>query len=234
VKVLVIDIGGSHVKLFATGRPRAVKFDSSKHLTPEQMVDGVHRLTSRWRYDVVSLGYPGAVGPKGPAAEPGNLGRGWVDFDYAAALKRPIRMVNDAAMQALGAYSGEGRMLFLGLGTGLGSALVADRVLVPLELGNLRYTRKATLFDRLGKQGLKRRGKKAWLRVVFDVTKMLRTATGADHVVFGGGNAKLVRPLPARCRRGHNNDAFVGGFRLWEERVEHHDQPPSNVWRVVA
>jgi hypothetical protein len=234
LRVLVIDIGGSRVKLLATGRRKPVKLESGEDLTPQEMVDRVLELTADWKYDVVSLGYPGAVGPEGPTAEPGNLGNGWLKFDYEAALKCPVRMVNDAAMQALGAYSGEGRMLFLGLGTGLGSALVADRVLVPLELGSLRYNRKETLFDRLGKAGLKRRGKRAWLRSVRRVVKMLRVSMGADHVVFGGGNAELVKPLPPDCRRGHNNDAFTGGFRLWEEQMEHHDRPPSNVWRVVA
>lgn len=232
MNVLVIDVGGSHVKLLATGQAGPRRFDSGTHLTPEALVERVKGLTADWRYDVVSLGYPGTVDPDGPTDEPGNLADGWVGFDFGAAFGRPVRVVNDAAMQALGAYDG-GRMLFLGLGTGLGSALVADRVVIPLELGCLPYTDGETIADRLGKKGLKRHGADAWLRTVGEVVKALRRAFQADYVVLGGGNAEKVDPLPEGARRGGNEDAFAGGFRLWEERVEPHDNEPSDAWRVV-
>jgi polyphosphate glucokinase len=232
VNVLVIDVGGSHVKLLATGQPAARRFDSGRHFTPVALVEEVRKRVLDWPYDAVSLGYPGAVGPSGPEAEPGNLGPGWVGFDFAAALDRPVRVVNDAAMQALGAYTG-GRMLFLGLGTGLGSALVTDRVVVPLELGNLPFGRRESMADRLGKRGLKRHGEEQWQQSVAEAVGRLRAAFGADYVVLGGGNAKRVRPLPAHTRRGGNEDAFTGGFRLWEEEVDPHSCPVAAAWRVV-
>lgn len=230
--ILVVDVGGSHVKMLATGQPKSRRFDSGKHLTPDHLVERVRKMTADWRYDVVSLGVPGLVGPTGPEDEPGNLSDGWVGFDYEAGFGKPVRVANDAALQALGGYVG-GRMLFLGLGTGLGSALVADRVVVPLELGNLPYSRRETLADRLGKAGLKQFGPDAWGRAVAEVTANLRDAFAADYVLLGGGNAKLVHPLPEGVRRGGNKDAFAGGFRLWEEDVEPHDRPPSAAWRVV-
>lgn len=229
--ILVIDVGGSHVKLLAIGRRQPRRFDSGKGLTPRALVDRVRELTADWRYEVVSLGYPGTVGPAGPSNDPGNLGPGWVGFDFAAALGTPVRVVNDAAMQALGAYDG-GRMLFLGLGTGLGSALVAGRAVVPLELGRLKLGADTPLADRLGKAGLKRLGEAAWRREAAEAAGQLRDALAADYVVFGGGNAGRVDPLPALCRRGGNRDAFVGGFRLWEETIEPHDRPPAG-WRVL-
>ena len=232
VNVLVIDIGGSHVKLLASGRRRRVRFASGPELTPAALVRTVRRKTARWRYDVISLGYPGEIKAHGPTAEPGHLGPGWVGFDFEAGFGRPVRMVNDAAMQALGGYDG-GRMLFLGLGTGLGSALVADRVIVPLELGTLPYRRGEMLGDRLGKQGLRRHGLRAWRQTVHDATAMLREAFIADYVVLGGGNVSRVRELPPHARRGGNHDAFAGGFRLWEEHIERHDGPLSHTWRVV-
>jgi polyphosphate glucokinase len=231
--VLVIDIGGSGVKVQATGHPRRRRFKSGPMMTPQAMVGGVLELTRDWKYDVISLGYPGAVGHDGPVAEPGNLAPGWVKFDFAKAFGKPVRMVNDAAMQALGAYRKTGRMLFLGLGTGLGSALVADRVLVPLELGCVPYNDRESMFERLGKAGLKRRGKKSWRKSVYKAVELLREITAADHITLGGGNADLIDPLPADTRRGSNRDAFVGGVRLWEELLEHHDLAPSAVWRVV-
>jgi polyphosphate glucokinase len=232
VKVLVIDVGGSHVKLMASGRTEGARFESGRTLTPAELVARVKRLTSRWSYDVISLGYPGAVSHDGPVAEPGNLGSGWVAYDFAKAFRRPVRVVNDAAMQALGGYDG-GRMLFLGLGTGLGSALVAERVIVPLELGTLPYAGGDTYGERLGKAGLKLHGKEAWVKAVTQATGVLRRAFSADYVVLGGGNARKVPVLPSHTRRGGNGDAFTGGFRLWEERVEPHDAPPSDAWRVV-
>jgi polyphosphate glucokinase len=235
VKILVIDIGGSHVKLLVSGMdPEDVRrFDSGKDLMPGELVARTKALVSDWDYDVVSIGYPGRVGSDGPSAEPGNLGDGWVGFDYPKAFERPVRIVNDAAMQALGGHDG-GRMLFLGLGTGLGSALVANYVIVPLELGTLRLRGKKTLFERLGKDGLQRKGKRLWAEAVIDTAQHLRDAFLADYVVLGGGNVKLIGELPKHIRRGGNEDAFTGGFRLWDEDVEPHDRPHSPIWRVVS
>jgi polyphosphate glucokinase len=235
VKVLVIDIGGSHVKLLASGvgPEDSRSFDSGKDLAPDELVARTKALVSDWDYDVVSIGYPGRVDPDGPSAEPGNLADGWVGFDYPQAFEHPVRIVNDAAMQALGAYDG-GRMLFLGLGTGLGSALVANHVIVPLELGRLRLRGNETLFDRLGKEGRERNGGKAWTDAVIDTAEHLRDAFVADYVVLGGGNVERIGELPNHIRRGGNEDAFTGGFRLWEEDVEPHDRPHSPVWRVVS
>jgi polyphosphate glucokinase len=192
----------------------------------------VRDRTAAWEFDVVSIGYPGGTGPEGPTEDAGNLGPGWRGFDFAAAFARPVRVVNDAAMQALGAYDG-GRMLFLGLGTGLGSTLIADRVIIRLELGCLLHPEGGTLADRLGKEGLERMGTQAWTASVHDICGQLRLACAADYVVLGGGNAEILDPLPPKTRRGSNDDAFAGGVRLWEEWVELHDAPPSNVWRVV-
>jgi polyphosphate glucokinase len=232
MKVLVIDIGGSHVKMLATGQSTPVRFDSDNHLSPDAFVARVRDLTHDWDYDVVSLGYPGTVGQDGPVREPGNLGRGWVGYNFAAAFSKPVRVVNDAAMQALGGYDG-GRMLFLGLGTGLGSALVTERVVVPLELGSLPYGPGETMGQRLGKQGLECHGKPAWQAAVCQATDALRRAFMADYVVLGGGNVKQMDQLPPGVRRGGNEDAFKGGFMLWEEWVEPHDAAPSAAWRVV-
>lgn len=232
MNVLVIDIGGSHVKMLATGHDEPRKFDSHKDLRPAQLVKWVKGLPEDWRYDVVSLGYPGIVGPDGPLAEPGNLGAGWVGFDFSAAFGRPVRVANDAVLQALGGYKG-GRMLFLGLGTGLGSALVAERVVVPLELGRLRHRSGEKLYQQLGKEGLERHGKKSWMAVLNETVVELRRVFLADYVLLGGGNAAEVDPLPDGAHRGGNEDAFAGGFRLWEEEVEPHDHKPADVWRVV-
>lgn len=212
-KVLVVDIGGSHVKLRATSQGTARKFDSGPTLTPKMMVAGVHRLTRGWQYDVVSIGYPGPVLHGRPVQEPHNLARGWVGFDYEAAFGRPVKIVNDAAMQALGSYEG-GRMLFLGLGTGLGSTLIVEGIVHPLELGHLPY-RKGTFEDYVGLRGLQKRGKKKWRRTVDDVVTRLAAAMQPDTVVIGGGNVKKLKTLPPGCRTGLNANAFRGGFRLW-------------------
>jgi polyphosphate glucokinase len=233
VKILVIDVGGTSVKLLATKESEPRKFESGEHLTPDQLVAGVREHTADWKFDVVSLGYPGAVRPDGPTSEPGNLADGWVGYDFEKAFGKPVRLINDAAMQALGAYEG-GRMLFLGLGTGLGSALVAEHVVVPLELGDLPWGRQQrTLFERLGRKGRKRFGKRKWLKTVGDATAILRRVFVADYVVLGGGQADEVEPMPPQTRRGGNEDAFTGGFRLWEEWVEPHDSEPPRTWRVV-
>lgn len=212
-KVLVVDIGGSHVKLRATSQGTARKFDSGPTLTPKMMVAGVHKLTRGWQYDVVSIGYPGPVLHGRPVQEPHNLARGWVGFDYEAAFGRPVKIVNDAAMQALGSYEG-GRMLFLGLGTGLGSTLIVEGIVHPLELGHLPY-RNGTFEDYVGLRGLQKRGKKKWRRTVDDVVTHLAAAMQPDTVVIGGGNVKKLKTLPPGCRTGLNANAFRGGFRLW-------------------
>jgi len=232
MNVLVVDVGGTKIKMTATGVGEPVKFDSGPDLTPAAMVTRVLAAAAGWAYDVVSLGFPGVVGPKGPEAEPGNLGDGWVGFDYKAAFGKPVRVVNDAVLQALGGYV-EGRMLFLGLGTGLGSALATERVIVPLELGCLQYKPGQSLADRLGKDGLKRYGLRKWVETAAMVTAELKDAFRVDEILIGGGNAKRLDPLPPHCRRGGNHDAVTGGFRLWEEWVEGHDYKPTGAWRVV-
>jgi polyphosphate glucokinase len=213
MNVLVIDIGGTHVKVLATGQDAHREFDSGPTLTPKRMVSGVRKLVVDWKYDVVSIGYPGPVLRNRPVSEPWNLGKGWTGFNFEAAFKRPVKVMNDAAMQALGSYKG-GKMLFLGLGTGLGSAMVVERIVQPMELGHLPY-KKATFEDYVGIRGLKKYGKKKWRRYVADVVERLVTALEADDVVLGGGNVKKLKALPKGCRAGDNANAFLGGFRLW-------------------
>ena len=215
MNVLVIDIGGTHVKVLATGRDAHREFDSGQALTPKRMVSGVRKLVADWKYEVVSIGYPGPVLRGRPVSEPWNLGKGWVGFDFGAAFKRPVKVVNDAAMQALGSYK-RGKMLFLGLGTGLGSALIVDGIIEPMELGHLPY-KKATFEDYVGIRGLERYGKKKWRSYVADVVERLVAAIEPDEVVLGGGNVRKLNELPSGCRVGDNANAFLGGFRLWEE-----------------
>jgi len=224
MKVLVIDVGGTHVKILATGRTRRREFVSGPGLTPAGMVARVERLAAGWTFDRVAIGYPGAVRHDRPIAEPHNLAPGWVGFDYAKALGHPVRMVNDAAMQALGAYRG-GRMLFLGFGTGLGSAMIVDHVLAPMELGHLPY-RKATFEDYVGLRGLRKYGKRKWRAHAADVVERLVHALLPDDVVLGGGNAGLLRTLPPGCRLGANADAFAGGFRLWQSATARRHATP--------
>ena len=214
MNVLVVDVGGTRVKILATGRSRHRQFRSGPTLTPDDMVAGVKRCTADWEFDRVSIGYPGPVREGRPSAEPHNLGRGWVGFDYARAFGCPVRLMNDAAMQALGSYRG-GKMLFLGFGTGLGNALIVDGVVVPLELGHLPY-RSGEFEDYVGLRGLEKYGPKKWRAYVADVVGRLVNAVLPDDVVLGGGNAKLLKTLPPGCRRGDNADAFAGGFRLWQ------------------
>jgi predicted NBD/HSP70 family sugar kinase len=233
VKVLVIDVGGTNVKLLATGHDKPRRFKSGSRLTPELLVTETRQAVKRWQYDVISIGYPGKVGPQGPLEEPGNLCHGWVDFHFEAAFGKPVRVVNDAVMQALGGYEG-GRMLFLGLGTGLGSALVSEHVVVPLELGNLPFHQRETMAERLGKAGLNRHGLRRWRHSIRAVIGILREAFSAEYVLLGGGNAKKVIDLPEGVHRGGNEDAFTGGFRLWEEYVMPHDARPPLAWRVVT
>src|SRR5215470_14065698 len=215
MRILAIDVGGTHVKLLATGRRVPVKIASGPRMTPRRMVAAVKRLAESWRYEVVSIGYPGPVLHGRAIAEPHNLGPGWVGFDFNRALGRPVRMVNDAAMQALGSYRG-GRMLFLGLGTGLGSALIVDGSLEPMELAHLPYKKGRTYEDYVGLRGLERLGKKKWRRAVADVTARLKAALEAEEVVLGGGNSKLLKDLPRDVRLGDNANAFRGGTRLLE------------------
>ncbi len=215
MNVLVIDIGGTHVKVLATGQHAHREFDSGPALTPKRMVSEVRKLVAGWKYDVVSIGYPGPVLRDRPISEPWNLGKGWAGFNFGAAFKRPTKVVNDAAMQALGSYK-RGKMLFLGLGTGLGSALIVDGIVEPLELGHLPY-KKATFEDYVGIRGLDKYGKKKWRGYVTDVVKRLVAAIEPDDVVLGGGNVKKLKMLPSGCRVGDNANAFLGGFRLWQE-----------------
>lgn len=212
--ILVVDVGGSKVKLLVSGQTEPRKNVSGTKMTPGRLVEVVQELAADWQYDAISIGYPGLVGSNGPRSEPGNLGPGWVGFDYSAALGKPVRIINDAAMQALGSYEG-GRMLFLGLGTGLGSALIVRNVLITLELGCLPFAEGQVLSDVLGKKGLERFGKKSWRAIIADVVPKLMGAFSADDVVIGGGNAKEVKVLPPGTRLGHNLTAFRGGFRLW-------------------
>ena len=214
MRILAIDVGGTHIKVLATGQKEAHEFPSGPTMTARRMVQRVKRLTQGWNYQVVSIGYPGPVAHGRPLREPFNLGAGWVGFNFQKAFGCPVKVINDAAMQALGSYKG-GRMLFLGLGTGLGSAMIVDGILEPMELAHLPYKKK-TYEDYLGLRGLKRLGKKKWERHVAKVVEALRAALEVDDVVLGGGNAKKLANLPPKTRRGDNRNAFLGGFRLWE------------------
>jgi predicted NBD/HSP70 family sugar kinase len=214
--VLAVDVGGSHVKmLLSQGADEPRKFVSGSQLTPQAMVEGVLRATRDWSYDVVSVGIPAPVHGRRVVSDPVNLGPGWVAFDFERAFGKPTKVVNDAAMQALGSYEG-GKMLFLGLGTGLGSALVLDGTVEPMELGHLPF-RKATFEDYVGERGRERLGKKKWRAAVSETIEHLRAALEPDYVVLGGGNAQHLGELPENVRLGSNENAFVGGFRLWDE-----------------
>ena len=213
-RVLVVDIGGTNVKLLATGETESRRFRSGPTLTPKKMIAGVKRAAAGWRYDVISIGYPAPVARGRPIAEPSNLATGWVGFDFAAAFGCPVKLINDAAMQALGSYAG-GTMLFLGFGTGLGTAVVEAGVLEPMELGYLPY-KNGTYEDYVGRRGLRRLGRKKWRAHVREVVERLADALEPDEVVLGGGNVKKLGKLPPRCRAGSNANAFLGGFRLWE------------------
>jgi polyphosphate glucokinase len=214
MNVLAIDIGGTNIKILATGQKEPRKFPSGPTMSPREMVEGVRKLAADWKYDVVSIGYPGVVVKDRILTEPHNLAKGWIGFDFKAAFRRPVKIINDAAMQALGTYK-KGQMLFLGLGTGLGSAMVVEGVVVPMELGHLSY-RKGTYEDYVGLRGLERLGKKKWRKHVTFTVNRLTAALQLDDVVIGGGNAKNLKEMPPRCRMGNNAYAFVGGFRMWE------------------
>ena len=231
MRVLVIDIGGSSVKLHVPGAEEPQRLESGKDLDPDTLIADVTKRVPADAYDAVSIGYPGAMWHSVPVGEPGNLGDGWVGYDFEAKLAKPVRILNDAAMQALGAYDG-GRMLFLGLGTGLGSALISDHVIVPLELGCLPFNDRESLFERLGRAGLGRVGLEEWRRSVATITASLRESFVADYVMLGGGNAEQIDALPPNARRGGNDDAATGGIRLWEHWVKSHDAGPAT-WTIV-
>ncbi|MCF7729012.1 MAG: ROK family protein [Chthoniobacterales bacterium] len=229
LSILVIDVGGSKVKIRATGSKEERKLLSGPTMTPQMMVEGVKQLAAGWHYDVVSIGCPMPVSKDGkPLKEPVNLGAGWVRFDYEKAFKCPVRLINDAAMQALGDYNG-GRMLFLGLGTGLGSTMVDDGVIIPMELAHLPYKRK-TFEDYVGLHGFKKYGKEKWQKEVIHVVEILKAALQPEKVVLGGGNAQQLTVIPTECTIASNSNAFIGGFRLWEHfpgKLRAIPKPPS-------
>jgi polyphosphate glucokinase len=214
MKTLVVDVGGTHVKVLVSGVSARREFESGPGLTAAQMVEGVKAITKDWKYDSVSIGFPGPVVHNRPFSEPHNLGKGWVGFNFQRAFGRPVKIINDAAMQALGSYK-KGKMLFLGLGTGLGSALVVDGIVQPMELAHLPY-KKATYEDYVGVKALEKRGKKKWRRDVAQIVEQMMAALEPDEIVIGGGNAKKLKKLPPHCRAGDNANAFLGGFRLWK------------------
>lgn len=216
MKILVIDVGGTYVKIMATGHAEERKLPSGPAMTAIQMVDHVRSLAKDWEYQAVSIGYPGLVLHDKVVLDPVHLGPGWVDFDFGGAFRRPVKVVNDALMQAVGGYQG-GRMLFLGLGTGLGSAMVIENVGQPMELAHLPYKQGHTFEDYVGSAALKRMGPKLWQQEVFTVVAILKAALEPEYVVLGGGNVHKLKDLPSGCRRGDNANAFAGGFRLWAE-----------------
>jgi polyphosphate glucokinase len=240
-RILAIDIGGTNVKMLASREHEPLNVPSGKSMTPGRLVESVRDATKPWKFDAISIGYPGLVRADGPHSEPGNLGPGWVGFDFAAAFGKPVKIINDAAMQALGSYAG-GRMLFLGLGTGLGSTLIAENVIVPLELGELPYGGNERLGELVGRRGLKSIGKRKWRRIIGEMVDSFTRTFLVDYVVLGGGNAKLLKELPSGARLGHNLTAFRGGFRLWHladiptispEGEEPGEERRAAHWRMV-
>ena len=215
-KTLVIDVGGTNVKLLATGRRAPRKIPSGREMTPEVMVAAVREVAAEWEYDRISMGFPGPVRDGKPVREPWNLGKGWVEFDFKKAFGMPVRVVNDAAMQALGSYDG-GRMLFLGLGTGLGTTMIRDDVVIPLELAHLPYRHGKSYEEYLGDAGYHRLGKSRWRGHVLNVIELFVEALEVDYVVLGGGNVRHMKTLPKNVRAGSNLNAFKGGFRLWDD-----------------
>ena len=217
-RTLVIDVGGTHIKVLATGHQEPREIPSGPAMTPDKMVRDVKRITGDWKYEHVTVGYPGPVIHGRPLREPHNLGGGWVGFNFRKAFGCPVKVINDAAMQALGSYQG-GRMLFLGLGTGLGAAMIVGGILAPMELAHLPYKRGKTYEDYVGRRGLKRLGKKNWRCYVADIVERLKNALEVEYVVLGGGNIKHLKALPPDTRLGDNQNAFAGGFRLWERKT---------------
>ena len=226
--VLVIDIGGTNVKLLIS-REEKRKFPSGPKLTPKQMVKAIEKTVEGWDYDAISIGFPSVVRDGKILRDPKHLGKGWVDWNPEDSLGKPVRVINDAAMQALGSYHKDGRMLFLGLGTGLGSALVWDENLMPLELGDLPYPGEKRIEDRIGVNGLEKLGRKVWEQEVTDIVTKLKLAFVADYIVLGGGNAKQIKELPKDVELGHNRNAYPGGVRLWE--IDPRTRKPK--WNVI-
>ncbi len=215
MKTLVIDVGGTNVKVLATGKRTPIKIPSGTHMTPRRMVAEVSAATADWRYDRISIGFPGPVKNDHPLREPWNLGKGWVGFDFQRAFKKPVQLINDAAMQALGSYDG-GRMLFLGLGTGLGSTMIHDGTLIPLELAHLPYRDGQSYEEWVGNAGMHDLGKKRWRKHVLEIIELFKAALEVDYIVLGGGNARHMKDLPRYVRVGSNANAFKGGYRMWE------------------
>ncbi|MDX8462030.1 ROK family protein [Mesorhizobium humile] len=216
--VLAIDVGGSHVKILTSAGGEMRRTPSGPSLTPDQVVASVKKLAEGLDYDVISMGYPGPVRDNKPSLDPFNLGKGWNGYDFSAAFGKPVKLVNDALMQAIGSYDG-GRMLFLGLGTGLGAAMIIKNVGQPMELAHLPYKKGASFEDYVGERGLEKRGKRKWRKYVFDVVNRLRAALQPDYIVIGGGNVDKLDELPEKSRRGDNTRAFEGGFRLWRDKA---------------
>ncbi len=234
MKVLVIDIGGTNIKVASSDVRVPIKIASGPTLTAEEMCRQVLTSTQSWKYDCISIGYPGPVAHDHPLAEPHNLGAGWIDFPYQKAFGKPIRFINDAAMQALGGYK-EGRMLFLGTGTGLGSAMVFDGIVIPLELAHLPYKKGRTYEEYIGLAGLERRGKKRWRRSVLDIMARLQAAMVCDSVLLGGGNAKLMKELPSHVVVGANSNAIDGGLKLWQQAAPtEHGRPAKAAYKMVT
>ena len=231
MNVLSIDIGGTHVKILLSGEKDPRQMPSGPEFTPSQMVHDVQKLSEGWKFDVVSIGFPAPIHNNAPVTEPFNLGKGWVDFDYEKSFGCPVKMINDAAMQALGSYKG-GKMLFLGLGTGLGSAVVTDEALLPLELGHLPFKKK-TFEDYVGIRGMKKSGKARWKKYVFETVEILTAAILPDYVVLGGGNVKKLKELPPACISGNNANAFIGGFRMWEGPADSRTKPDPDVKKAA-
>ncbi|MEI6323391.1 MAG: ROK family protein [bacterium] len=231
MNVLSIDVGGTNVKILLSGEKEPRKIPSGPDFTPQQLVKDVKVLAKGWSYDVVSIGFPAPVHNNAPVAEPFNIGKGWVDFNYERAFGCPVKMINDAAMQALGSYKG-GKMLFLGFGTGLGSAVVLDDVLLPLELGHLPFKKK-TFEEYVGVHGMEKSGKARWKKHVFETVEILTAAILPDYVVLGGGNTKKLGDLPPACIAGNNANAFLGGFRMWEGPADRRTKPDPEVKKVA-
>jgi hypothetical protein len=229
MEVLVIDVGGSSVKLWHTGHQEHLKFESGKDLLPDTMVERTRQVARQWTYEAIALGLPCRVSSGRPVEDPQNLGPGWVGFNFAAALEKPVRIMNDACLQALGSYDG-GRMLFLSLGTAVGSAFIADRLVLSLDIGRLRLGEER-VFELLGDKGFEKLGPKKWQRVVEEIVPGIKQALMADYVVVGGGNAKEIAELPDGIRRGHNRTVVEGGRRLWEE-LSDPTQPVTSGWLV--
>ena len=219
MNILVVDIGGTHVKVWRSEEAEKIKFPSGKDLTPQALMEGIHATLEGWPIERVSIGYPGEIRNGAPTADPLNLAPAWVDFDFAGAFNCPIRMMNDACMQALGSYEG-GKMFYLGLGTGVGTAFISDGVIVPLALGHVKLWENETFDHYLSRAGFRRHGKKRWRQAVVEAAGILRTAFFADYVMLGGGNADEVKELPEGCRRGGNHNAYFGGLRMWEDVTE--------------